>query len=378
MAGISDEVKELFHVALSRLGAPIRSVELTQDQMCDLLSLAIGDYSQKVQNYIIEQQWATLYGKDFGNPAEMAYALTVRTLDMSKDYSYWFSKEVGLQARGPWELKKDFIQLEKGKQCYVIPAGREMNEVLWVTPSTIKAATFGNIGALDTGIGGGFGQYGNYGGGFGLGGFYVGSAYDTALLATDLKYKNQMIRGDLAYKITAGPDGTRILHLMPTPQTQNLAGGIAIDDNWGWNQFAGRYVWYTYYDATAENVDDCRKSNKNVVISPDTVPMDKMQYEYLNNPAKQSVRKLFIAECMITLALIRGKFDGTVKIPNSELKLNTGDLMTIGREEKQKALEELEKQLEELSPMKQLEKQKTMAEYLNNIMRYKPLGIYVR
>ena len=50
-----------------------------------------------------------------------------------------------------------------------------------------------------------------------LHGFYVGSDYDSALMAADLKYKNSMLRGDLAYKVTAGPEGTHILHLLSTP-----------------------------------------------------------------------------------------------------------------------------------------------------------------
>lgn len=52
-------------------------------------------------------------------------------------------------------------------------------------------------------MGGGFGQYGNMGNGMGITGFYVGSAYDSALMAADLKYKNSLLRGDLAYKVTA-------------------------------------------------------------------------------------------------------------------------------------------------------------------------------
>ena len=77
---------------------------------------------------IIENQWASLYGKNLSS-TDMAFALSVRTLDYMKDYSYWFSKEVGLQQRGPWELKKDYVEVEKGKQVYIIPAGREINKV---------------------------------------------------------------------------------------------------------------------------------------------------------------------------------------------------------------------------------------------------------
>ena len=112
-----------------------------------------------------------------------------KTASVSR-FAYWFSREVGLQQRGGYELKKDFFQVERGKQVYVIPAGREINRVMYVTPSTTKAALYGNLGTLDTGIGGGFGQYGNMGNGMGITGFYVGSAYDTALMSVDLKFKN--------------------------------------------------------------------------------------------------------------------------------------------------------------------------------------------
>ena len=214
---ITNEVKDLFHQVLVKLGHPIRPIQLDENQLCALLEIVIGDYSEKVQNWIIQSNWLNMSGKEIGalkNPQELAFAFSSKRLDYTKDFSYWFSKEVGLQQRGNFELKKDYIQVEKGKQCYIIPSGREINKVLYVSPSTTKAALYGNLGTLDTGMAGGFGQYGNMGNGMGITGFYVGSAYDTALMATDLKYKNSLLRGDLTYKVTAGPNGTHILHLL--------------------------------------------------------------------------------------------------------------------------------------------------------------------
>ena len=248
---LTQEIKDLFHVTRIKLGHPIRPIQLSDEQLCGLLEVAIGDYAEKVQNWIIQANWLNYNGQKINflsSPQDLAYAFTTRQLDFSKDYSYWFSKEVGLQQRGSFELKKDFFQIEKGKQCYLIPAGREINKVLYVTPSTTKAALYGNLGTLDTGLGGGFGQYGNMGNGMGITGFYIGSAYDTALLASDLKYKNSLLRGDLTYKVTAGPNGTHIVHLLSTPGSPNSMGGVAADDTWGWNQYVNCSVWYTYYD----------------------------------------------------------------------------------------------------------------------------------
>lgn len=382
---LTEDVKHLFHLVRVALGAPIRSIELTDDQLCALLEIAIGDYAEKVQNWVLETQWLNVQGKNtiqFQNPNELAYAMTVRTMDWSRNYSYWFSREVGLQQRGSYELKKDFFQVEKGKQVYVIPKGREINKVMYVTPSTTKAALYGNLGTLDTGIGGGFGQYGNMGNGMGITGFYIGSAYDTALMSVDLKYKNSLLRGDLAYKVTAGPDGTHLVHLMSTPGSPNMVGGVAADDTWGWNKYSNCYVWYTYYDVsdgTEEDIDKCRIENRDdVVLTPDQVPFESMSYDLMNYPTQQIIRKLLIAEAKITLGNIRGAFSGAVKIPNAEMTLDYRLFLEQGKDEKEKTLSELSERLTRMTPWELMKNQNEMNDQLMKVLKQKPLGFYAR
>ena len=382
---LTEDVKHLFHLVRVALGAPIRSIELTDDQLCALLEIAIGDYAEKVQNWVLETQWLNVQGKNtiqFQNPNELAYAMTVRTMDWSRNYSYWFSREIGLQQRGSYELKKDFFQVEKGKQVYVIPKGREINKVMYVTPSTTKAALYGNLGTLDTGIGGGFGQYGNMGNGMGITGFYIGSAYDTALMSVDLKYKNSLLRGDLAYKVTAGPDGTHLVHLMSTPGSPNMVGGVAADDTWGWNKYSNCYVWYTYYDVsdgTEEDIDKCRIENRDdVVLTPDQVPFESMSYDLMNYPTQQIIRKLLIAEAKITLGNIRGAFSGVVKIPNAEATLDYSLFLDQGKDEKEKTLNELSERLTRMTPWELMKNQNEMNDQLMKVLKQKPLGFYAR
>lgn len=382
---LTEDVKHLFHLVRVALGAPIRSIELTDDQLCALLEIAIGDYAEKVQNWVLETQWLNVQGKNtiqFQNPNELAYAMTVRTMDWSRNYSYWFSREIGLQQRGSYELKKDFFQVEKGKQVYVIPKGREINKVMYVTPSTTKAALYGNLGTLDTGIGGGFGQYGNMGNGMGITGFYIGSSYDTALMSVDLKYKNSLLRGDLAYKVTAGPDGTHLVHLMSTPGSPNMVGGVAADDTWGWNKYSNCYVWYTYYDVsdgTEEDIDKCRIENRDdVVLTPDQVPFESMSYDLMNYPTQQIIRKLLIAEAKITLGNIRGAFSGAVKIPNAEMTLDYRLFLEQGKDEKEKTLSELSERLTRMTPWELMKNQSEMNDQLMKVLKQKPLGFYAR
>lgn|SRR5574344_831827 len=380
---LTNELKSLFKIVRTKLGAPIRTVQLTDEQLCDLLDVVVGDYAAYVQNWVIESQWLNLMGNKtlLNNSTDVAYALTIRTMDWSRDYSEWFSKEVGLQQRGSFELKKDFFQVEKGKQVYIVPAGREINRVFYITPSTTKAALYGNLGTLDTGFGGGFGQYGNMGNGMGITGFFVGSAYDTALMSADLKYKNSLLRGDLAYYVTAGPNGTHFVHLLSTPGSPNMMGGIAADDTWGWNRYSQCYVWYTYYDTDNDaDADACRLENKDtVLLTPDQVPLEKMDYELMNNPTQQTIRQLLVAESMITLGIIRGTFSGEVKLPEAEMKMDYGLLLDMGKADKERVLSELKDRLDAMLPWNLLKNQSDMSDSLMNVLKQKPLpGMYIR
>lgn len=377
---ITDELKELFKVVRTKLGSPIRIVQLEDEQLCDLLSVAVGDYASYVQNWVIESQWLNMMGNNslIDNPADLAFALSTRTLDWSRDWSEWFSKEVGLQQRGTrWELKKDFFQIEKGKQVYVIPAGREINRVLYITPSTTRAALYGNVGMLDSGIAGGYGQYGTFQNGMGLIGFYVGSAYDTALMAADLKYKNSLLRGELAYKVTAGPNGTHLIHLLSTPGSRNALGGLSADDSYGWGRFINCTCWYTYYDVSGDGdntAEQCMLDNKDsILITPDQIPLNKMRYELMNEPTQQTVRQLLVAEAMITLGIIRGTYSGAVKIPEAEMQMDYNMLLDLGKQDKERVLNELKERLDRMLPWNLMKNQADMNDSLLKVLQMKPM-----
>ena len=373
MTKITDEIKDLFRKVRIALGAPVVSVELTDDQLCGLLELAIEDYSERMNNWLIETQWATLYGKNITN-LDMAFALSTRTFDLMKDYSYWFSKEVGLQQEGTkWELKKDFITIEKGKQVYMIPSGRTINKVMYVNPPVTHAALFANYGGIDIGFGGGYGQLG--GGAYGpIGGFYTAPAADVAYLATDLQYKNRLLRSDLVYKVTAGPNGTHLIHLMSTPGSKlsfNYVGGFA-----GGLGLVGCEVWYTYYDTNADNVDECYRDHKgDVILTPDQVNLSTIDYSLLNDPTKTTVRQLLIARAKQTLALIRGKYSGKVSIPQAEMQFDYQMLAQQGKEEWDEAMKMLIERLDRMRPSKILEEQAKIMEHTISIQKLVPLPI---
>ena len=366
------EKAKLFRQVKHRLGAPMRKIELEDETMCTLLEISIEDHSAYINEWLIEAQWSSIYGKDI-TVTDLAKSLTTRELGYEDSFTYAYSKIVGLQARGPWELKKDYITVNKGQQVYEIPACREINEVLWITPPTIDNALYSTYGFGDYGYGGGYGQvpFGGGGGGYGYGGFYLSPAYDILLRDADYDLKQRIISSDLVYKITAGPNGTKLLHLLPPPGSRitfglpSLANGIDV---------TGSKVWYHYYEACEEDRQRCLNENKDVVKLPSDVPVDVVNYDELNTPSKQWVRDYFTAMCKETLGRVRGKFGGSLGVTDAEVTMDYDSLLSEAKDDKDKLWERLKERLERLQPDKMLERKANEAEQLNKSLQYRPLG----
>ena len=377
MIKITDEIKRLFKQVRSILGSGTRSVELTDEQLCDLLDFAIQDYAEVVNNEVITNNWISFYGKKGADNTALMQGFMFRTLDLTKDYSYWFSKQVGLQQEGPWELKKDFFIIEEGKQVYVIPSGRTINKVMWVNPSMTDTAIFGNnmVGA-GYGVMPGLGTIG-FPAGYGRGsGFYTTQVSDIAYTAADLNFKRTLFSSDLTYKVTAGPEGTHLVHLMSTPGSRLSFGFAGLQNNvYGLVNCA---VWYTYYDtATQEEADECSRFHADdVILRPDQVEIGSIEYTFLNDPSKTIVRKLFVAKAKETLGLIRGKFSGKVSIPQAEMVMDYQMLIQQGKDEYRETMDALTKRLERLRPVNVMKENAEMMESMVNIQKQIPLKIY--
>ncbi len=384
MSVATKEQQKIFRQFRHSVGAPIRQIELEDEQLCTLLEIAIEDYSQYVQEWLVEHQWQSLLGAHL-DTTDMAFALSVRGFDFITQYTYAYSKGVGLQANGPYELKKDFVEIEAGRQNYIIPAGREINEVLWITPNAMNAAMFGSYGGFGgggIGIGGlGGAQVGSGGSNAGFNsGYYITPAFDVLLTAADMNLKNRMVRSELVHKITAGPNGTKILHLMSVPGS-HFSFGQGIGGTPNSINMTGCQVWYHYYDTgsmSPDEVDKCKKENSDIIKMPNDVPLDELSFDEFNAPTKTLIRQLFVAEAKRALGRTRGKFGGVVGPPEAERIMDYETLISEGNEEKRAVLERLDARLQRLSSTAQLERGANEAEFLNRQLQFRPLGFYVK
>jgi hypothetical protein len=357
------ERSKLYKRIRNLLGAPLRGVELEDEMMDSLLELSIQDYSQHVNDWLIESQWSSLYGLNIDEQS-LTRAFTTRSLDWETQYTYAYSKIVGLQAGGDWVLEKDYIDLIPGQQIYEIPAGREVNELLWFARPELDAAYFdpfmggfGGFGGIGLGGGAGFSQMGT------TGNYFITPAFDILLRMADIQMKRRIITGDLTYRITALPEGKKAIHLY------NVPGGKFDFGNMKRNQYR---VWYWYYNTFDR--EDCLSKNPDVIRLPSDAPIDETRWNELNSPAQTWVRRWFTAYCKETLSRVRGKYSGNLKTPDSELTLDYQSLATEAKDEKTILWEELKARLERLRPEKQWEIKGMMAENMNKALKFRPFN----
>jgi len=366
------ERSELYKKIRHLLGAPLRSIELEDEQMDTLLEFSIDEYSQYVQDWLIESQWTALNNLNLDTQS-LSRAFTTRSLDYETRYTYAYSKIVGLQAGGDYVLKKDYIQLEKGQQIYEIPANRELNELLWFTPPTLNNMlfdpwTFGGIAGGGISGPAGYAQLGNM-----SGSYFMMPAFDMLLRMQEINIQRRIIAGELTYRVTALPDGKKAIHLMNTPGGKFDFGNSTL--------MRGK-VWYWYYDVGPDDRDKCLKDNPDIIKLPSDVPFDKISWQDLNNPAQIWVRRWFIAYCKETLSKVRGKFSGNLKTPDGDLTMDYQSLSTEAKDEKTKLIDELigaEGRLTRLKPEKVMEREALIAENLNKQLKFRamPRQIYV-
>jgi hypothetical protein len=355
-----------------QLGAPLRSVELEDEMMDSLMELAVGDYEEYILQWLIDSQWVNLVNLNM-NERSVARALVTRTMDFEQQFSYSYSKIVGLQTEGPWVLKKDYFILEKNQQTYEIPAGREVNELLWFSD---QAWTAFGLGGMAGGFGGvglganeaGFAQMGYQGS------YFMMSGFDYLIRMQEANILNRILGGSLTYRITGLPDGKKAIHLYNTP------GGKF---NWSnYNAYVGKAVWYWYYDVEPDSRADCLKNNPDIIKLPTDVPVEELTWTDLNVPGQQWVRRWFTAYCKETLARVRGKYSGNLKTPDSEITMDYQSLLTEAKDEKSKLVDELngpEGWLTRMRPDKVMEREALIAENLNKQMKFRamPRQIYV-
>lgn len=357
------------------LSGGIGKIEITNSAWCSIMKFAVEEYVMAIQMWLIQNQWSSLNGKSL-TQNDICFALTQVSFDYEQTFTYAYSKQVGLQSRGNYELKKDFFYLEEGTMVYEVPAGREVNQVLWLTPSDITHATFASLGYGTTlsGVGTtGFAGVATSGGyNISNAAYYIAPAYDIVARAQDFGLKNRILKSDLTYKITAGPNGTKLIHLYSSYESKDMIGVR--------KELYKKKVWYHYYDTIdmdAEAKNKCLEECADIIKFPSDVPMTSTDFCDLNSPSKVWVRKYLTALSKETLGRARGKFKGKIPFPEAEGDMDYDTLLAEAKEEKEQLNTKLKTWLDEMTREKIMEKRAKEATDLQTVLKHTPNGIFV-
>lgn len=368
---ISDAERKILYTKIyHELGYPVREVEITDEQMDTLFENALENYSKFINDWLIDQQWSTISGLDIED-ADFNVAFSTKDLNFVRSFSYSYSKQVGLGTNAPagdsWELKKDFVVLSAHTQYYNIPKGREVNEVLWYTPSFTVYDTLNPIGMGFESLGAGWAYNGTQMG-------VIQPSYSTMLASADRALKSKLIKSEMSYRITGNADGSKTLHLYPVPGGPFVPKGL----NYFFNpDVDGMYVWYWYYETNSKNKNKCLKDNGDiaVVTRPSDAPIDNLTWDKLNKPARTWIRQYLLANAKTLLGYIRGKYSGKLDVTDATVIMDYSFLIEEGKTEREGLTTELKDRLDGLTYEHQLEKRGNEAEQLNRVLGYIPLPI---
>lgn len=365
MALISTPDKNKLYLLIKHeLGYPLRPFEITNEMMDSYLEMVVEDYSSLLNSWLISQQWVSIEGLNT-ETSDFLAAYSIKSNRYMESFTYAYSKQVGLGANAPalnsYELKRDFIITDENTQHYVIPAGREINEVLWETPAGIDTGLIDPF-AMNAWSPGLMGW--SY---LGRPSMYVQPTFSTLLAAQDRRMKQRVLQSTLTYRITGLASGEKLLHLYPIPGDRYEISGA-----WG-RHYAGRKVYYWYYETSDDkDRDQLLEENDDIVRLPSDPPTKVLEWSKLNTVARQQIRDLLIAKVKMVIGGVRGFYTGEIGSLDKQLTMDYRHLLDEGQKLKEDTEKIIVEQLDKITQLNLTETRAKIAENVNRERGFQP------
>jgi hypothetical protein len=180
--------------------------------------------------------------------------------------------------------------------------------------------------------------------------FYVLPVFEDILRGGQLDLSNRVRRSNYTFKIVG--QNIRIFPMPTAADPKNL---------WMRVQFAPHPLNPDITDPSIHGTSNM--SN---------IPFGNLQFSKINSIGRQWVGQYCLALCKELLGLIRTKFT-SVPIPGGDLTLNGGDLLSHGREDKEKLVTSLREMLESTTYEKLIEQEAAAVENLQKVLRSIPI-----
>ena len=179
--------------------------------------------------------------------------------------------------------------------------------------------------------------------------FYVLPVFEDILRAGQLDLSNRVRKSNYSYKVT----GTKI-RIYPIPTRDNKKLWIKIRQ---------------YPDPESPSYTDVSIDG---VSNLSNIPFGNIRYSKINSIGRQWIRQYCVALSMEQLGYIRGKF-GAIPVPGDTVTLNSSDMLSNGRADKEKLITSLKEMLESMTYDKLVADQATRAENIQKQLKYVPV-----
>ena len=338
-----------------KLGDDILSVELTKKQIWGNFEEATLEYSSILNQYQAKSQLVNFLGFSTGSMSGSEEKFIRENLEFLSRFAEPYAMEAGIG--GSYNSLSGSIELEVGRQDYNIytelsgangllfdnTKGKlKIEEVFHYNPQAAYRF-FDTTSAI------------NYlNNEFSFESFtpetvfYILPVYEDILRGGQLDLSNRVRRSNFSYKIT----GTNFrIYPIPT-KSKKLFFRIR-----------------QYPDPTSPSYRD---DTIHGVSNMSNLPFGNVKYNRINSIGRQWIRSYALALSMEQLGYIRGKF-GSIPVPNSDVTLNSSDLISNGRSDRDGLKEKLRELLDSMTYDKLMEIQSARAEQINKQLKYVPV-----
>ena len=365
--------------AAQHLGYPIMDVEMQAINFYTAFEAAVIEYSNQVNQVNIVNNLMNTLGVQTASAFLSGSSLTGAMVGNSFGYITKLSKAYGTEADSGGTLKwyTASISVVPGKQTYSLKEAVSASLGINITTGSIEVkrvlhnAPPAIVRYFDPFVGTGLGSQ-QLLDAFDFGGFSPSVSFMMMPINADLfrlqaiEFNDQVRKSSYSFEIHG--DDIKFWPVPVSPTGSNSATPFF------------KTVWFEFIFEEQKTNDALLFGNtallNNVVSDASNIPYTYQSYGKINDMGRAWIIKYGVALAKEMLGLIRNKYS-SVPIPNGEVTLNGGDLVSQGQAEKETLITQLREFLDKLTKEQMMTRQNAEATQMHEMLSKVPLKIYV-
>ena len=336
-----------------RLGYPIMDVELQDLNFYTAFEMAVTTYGNELYAFQVRDNLLSVIGAP--TSSNLNHATTTPSMAGVIRLTQQYAAEAGAGGNLTWYsgsfVTTASLQDYNFDQWAIennVTGGIEIKRVFWQPIPAVNQVYNLNI---FSGLGGvpAVGTYGL----FGSTGFLM---YPTSLLiqtAQAVEMQNQVALADYSFELI-----NNRLRIFPIPPED------------------GHRIWFQYI-SLEERFASAITQTPGAVTNPSNVGFTNPVYSQINSIGRQWIFEYTLALCKEMLGYVRGKYQNTIPIPEREISLNSGDLITAATAEKTALVDRLRGYFDETSRQALLQRKQAESDAAMSELSKSPMQIYI-